>query len=1674
MRRSRLINALLAFISVAIAGAVFGYWVIATSQGSLWLLETVPRTVGADLSIGQVEGRFLNRLRLTGLRLTLDRRTVQVDRLELEWRPQRLLAGKVYIRDVSLAGVRIQDDTPQDNKPTALSWPRLSRKLQLLDATIERLQLAGLSYRRLEDKPLRVSSLSGSFTWHNGVLSGEEFTLESPGGVASGRLSAGFGEPSLSGKILLLPATPLWSMDQLTVLLEPGKGANKGLTTRMTLSAATGSQQLLALSGEAGLTDGRLTLSQVRLTRPDHRGEISIDGAVTSSGEELLLNFHLALDGLNLSPPLQQATNLSGTLSLSGTPEQYRGKLTLANQGPGWQTASLEASFQGDTGKITVPQLSASIMDGTVSGNLSYSWRNGSLLTGKLTARGLNPSRLDPGWQGVVNAVATSTLRRDSDQSLTGTVRGELLQSELHGQRLTGALHAELTDAGMLVKMLKLQGKGFELHGSGNLQQRLSLAANISELGHLVPHTSGAVKGNGWIRLRNGRLSGAGRATAARLSIGETTVSSARLTARLAEGAAYPLDITLSLRDLTAAGQTIPVADLAVHGTLPRHDLSVTLRSQQMQAHLRLTAGYRSGVWQGVINSLIGNDRQEPWKLARPAPFAISSTRIHLEPLQLTSGGAEQLQFAADILLSPLRGSVHTNWQAINLPRFNPFIAKGRLSGISQGNLSLQINGKRLNIAGNGSAEGSYTGDKGTVAIRSATFAITGDQNGIHADATIATAGGGNATLTLDSPEPLHLAVPRKGSFSAQISRFDSSYLAPWFPEGTSLKGEITAALDGTFLPGQRFTVSGDSTIRDGAVIRGDQTIPFTSAAASWHWHDRSLAGKLALATADHGQLNGTFRLPLPAALPLALEQAGTLEAALAGQIKGKQLFAIITPEMSQEYQSVQLSLSGTPAHHMVEASVATISTEGRLKLLAGYDRGTWQGEITRLDGHNGATLWGIRQPAAFTLNRERMALTGLQFRSGQAEIVDLSANLSLAPLTGTVDMEWRDLSLSRAGGFLPGRELQGVSSGTLRLERRGTSTRITGAATAQGVYRDEGISVRFHEAQATVEGDQNGLRASMTVQIGEGGHAVLQVASTSPLTAALPEQGTFSASLNNLDSRLADCWLPKGISLQGKLNGTLEGKLLPGGHFAMTGIGAVADGAVQHRQPEGDLKVSFSSAAVHWDWQGQTLSGRLLLATADHGEVNGTFLLPFPAMLPLAFDRTRELSATLHGSMREQGMVALLFPDAVQESSGELAVALELLGTTNDPLLEGTLELSRASAYLPGSGIKLKDIRVAAHLAPEMIVVDSFRAVSGSGHLEGKAIIDLKGWEVSGYRGSVTGDNFQAVNFPELILHVTPDLTFSGDRQKVTIRGDLLLPEVRFESTSSRTLVVASSDVTFEGRTEPHTKSRTLRLDGQIRLRMGDKVFVKLDGIDTRLGGSMELTFDRIDNITSSGEIKLLDGRYRTYGVNLDIQRGRIFFAGGPLYSPTLDILAIRRIGAVKAGVMVTGRLQQPIIRLYSEPSMPDVDILAYIVLGHPLGSKGQQVSILTQAAGALLTSGQAADLQNQIKQQLGFSTLEIQSGVSSQTSTSDYQPLSASNSSGTLASQEPGVTETVLTIGKYLTPELYVSYGKSLFSGSNLFRIRYDISKQWQIESQAGNESGVDLYYKIEFGAR
>ena len=1327
---TKLILGAVVAITLAGAGVVIAaiVWAAATPQGTRWLLESAIPLSGVSFSAKKIEGKIIDHLLLTEVRVGLAQQKVELDTLELRWKPLLLLTGTIAVQELTVNGVRIQDDAPPGNKPPVLAWPKVSANAQLFDGRIARLRVTNLSYRSMQKQPVQVTHIDGSITWQDSILSITDLKGVSPSGQLNGSISAGFNQPSLTADLAVALAHPIAEMDHFS--LQARQSHDKGpepFVGTVTVAGSAGTRKLLELSGDVGMARNAINLRRLRLTRPGQKGVVTADGSLAFTTLESVLALQINVAGLDLAPELNVPTDLSGTLRFAGTLNSYRGDFTLANTAKGWQAAVVSATYKGTLEGMKLAPLNGRILEGSLAGNLDIDWHNGFAMQGAISGRNLNPSRLDSDWKGVANFNATGKMALSGKAPLNGSVSGVLLESRLHGQALTGELQADFADNNLSLTRLALQGKGFDILASGELNQQLVMSAQISDFSRLVPGAAGTLQSHGWVRRRDGLLSGAVVGAGNKLAYAGTQISSANLNVRLDEGTGYPLHVAASLRDVVYDGYTVDTMTIAADGTLQRHTVSATLRSAGSTAQLTLSAGYNSGIWKGAINRLAGSDNNGPWRLTAPAAFAVSAEKFYLSPLVITAGSSERLEVAADLALNPLSGRVRAQWAGLNLARANHFLKDAQISGSSHGTVQIGfLSEKRLTLSGNAACSGTFNEQGHSITVQRSLVTFEGSEQGMRVGIELGTADGGRLKGTFSSPAPLRLVMPEKGKLTAELSGIDLALLKPWLPHDTKVEGRISGRANGTMLPGQRF-------------------------------------------------------------------------------------------------------------------------------------------------------------------------------------------------------------------------ELDGTAS--------------------------------------------------------------------------------------------------------------------------------LSEGALHQSMPDGELNLTFTSATASWGWRGEALAGTLSLTMAEHGQARANFKLPVPARLPVAVNPKGPLQVSLTGQFQEKGIITALFPGLVRESFGELDTKLDIGGTWEVPQVGGKLRLAKAGAYLPTAGIHLKDVQLAARLEKNLILIDSFRALSGPGHIEGTALITLAGRQVIGYQGTIRGENFQTVHLPELQILSTPKLSFEGTPQKLNLRGELLLPELRIVGAPSRTAIAPSSDVIREGRVIPLATNSSLALDVQVRVLLGEKVFVKVAGIDAQLGGAVNLSFTRLDRITSKGEIKVAKGRYRTYGVNLDIVRGRLFFAGGPIDNPSMDVLALRTIGDVRAGVTVAGSLQKPVTKLYSEPAMPDVDVLAYIVLGHRLGSNSAQASLVNQAAGALLTSGQAEVLQNQIKSHLGLSTLEIQGGVGGTTSHMGYKPLQVTRPGAIPTEQQPGITETMLTVGKYLTPQLYISYGKSLFTGSNLFLLRYDIFKQWQIETQTGSESGADLFYKFEF---
>ena len=234
------------------------------------------------------------------------------------------------------------------------------------------------------------------------------------------------------------------------------------------------------------------------------------------------------------------------------------------------------------------------------------------------------------------------------------------------------------------------------------------------------------------------------------------------------------------------------------------------------------------------------------------------------------------------------------------------------------------------------------------------------------------------------------------------------------------------------------------------------------------------------------------------------------------------------------------------------------------------------------------------------------------------------------------------------------------------------------------------------------------------------------------------------------------------------------------------------------------------------------------------------------------------------------------------------------------------------------------------------------------------------------------------------------------------------------------------------------------------ITLDLGPRFQVEGYGLRSRLAGKLVLsTVTQNLSPRLHGEIQTVNGSYKAYGQQLDIEEGVVRFSG-PFDNPTLDILAIRPNLTQRVGVQIMGTALAPSVRLYAEPDLPEAEKLSWLVVGHANADGSAQMALVQQAAMAAMSSnGQpwSASLANN----LGLDEISM-SGLGTNSE-------SAANAGATLR------------IGKRIAGNFYVAYERSVAGAYGTFSIFYDLSKHLTLRGQTGEQSAADLIYTTRY---
>jgi len=405
---------------------------------------------------------------------------------------------------------------------------------------------------------------------------------------------------------------------------------------------------------------------------------------------------------------------------------------------------------------------------------------------------------------------------------------------------------------------------------------------------------------------------------------------------------------------------------------------------------------------------------------------------------------------------------------------------------------------------------------------------------------------------------------------------------------------------------------------------------------------------------------------------------------------------------------------------------------------------------------------------------------------------------------------------------------------------------------------------------------------------------------------------------------------------------------------------------------------------------------------------------------------------APLHGELAFSTdaltWMELLSPDIV-EPTGHLEGHVTLAGTRAQPALGGQAQLSRFNTDVPALAITLEDgsLRLDARADGSARVQGSVR--SGQGTL---AIDGSLGWRdptTAPLVLNVHGRNVLASDTSQLHAVVDPDVVVRyAAGQPLSVSGRVGVPSATLDLARLDQGATTSPDVVVLDPVDPQRGVATpLALD--LTLALGKDVRLHGFGLDGTLAGELRVRAQPERTMLATGALEV-GGRYLAYGQKLDITRGRLLWSNSPIGDPMLDIRAQRDVGDVTAGIDVSGRATQPQAQVWTDPATDQSQALAYLALGRPLSTASNDETRQLDAAGAALSAG-----GNLLASQLGAKLGLDNAGVS------DSRALGGS----------------VLGVGKFLSPRLYVGYGVSLLGTGQVLTLKYLLRKGFDIEIES-----------------
>lgn len=641
------------------------------------------------------------------------------------------------------------------------------------------------------------------------------------------------------------------------------------------------------------------------------------------------------------------------------------------------------------------------------------------------------------------------------------------------------------------------------------------------------------------------------------------------------------------------------------------------------------------------------------------------------------------------------------------------------------------------------------------------------------------------------------------------------------------------------------------------------------------------------------------------------------------------------------------------------------------------------------------------------------------------AETISLQGRLPWRGDSGALTLQGTAVT---AGMLLDTLAVQAQGSvSNLRLDAQARNE--LGAVQLRGGVRQQGTQWRGELAAldiAPAKGDAWTLREAATFAVNGADIALSQTCLGAATGGALcahanwPREGLVLRG-DALPLTLIQPWLPPNSGRRMYLRGevTMDAQIRPRGN--------AWEGQAEVRSSEGGIRLGdnargellrYDNFSVRLDMTPARIDGYLGVGFQGNGFVD--------AKVRTGWDPDAPLDGELYLNMARLYWIELFSPDIVRPT-GLVEGHVSLRGTRGQPSLGGEATLSDFKGEFPALGLTLEQGKGSFTAQPDGSAKIAAQANSGQGTLFVDGGLSWFG-DAQPLQLHIHGENVLLSNTSELRIIANPDLDFTLAGTAMQLRGSVHVPEgdIDLERLDRGTSV--SADVVVLDPVDPEDAA-TSPLDMDLTVSLGENVKMAGFGLKGALAGKMQVWARPGREMTANGGLEV-SGRYKAYGQDLTITRGQLAWNYNAVSDPRINIRAERQIGDVTAGIDVTGRALQPRASVWSDPAMSQSEALGYLVLGRSLTGATSDQTQQVNAASAALSAGSGL-LASQLGARLGLDDAGV--------------------------SQSRALGGSVLGVGKFISPKLYVGYGVSLVGSGSVLTLKYLLRRGFDIEVES-----------------